>query len=169
MSEVDYLDDGEPILFQWSIRETETEMNRNVLGVTKRRVFHFKRYGRDWTYRDMPLEKITFLENGWHGKSIILIIIGIIGVILGIILFFLSFIPYQVTSMLIYFDPFTQLLLFIGGIILLIAGIITIIKGIKEYGYILINSVKWKFDFKRSKDIIKIQKMIKIIYSLLNQ
>jgi hypothetical protein len=164
MSETNYLDDSEPILYEWKIRDSEIETSKNVLGVTKRRIFHFKRYKRDWTYRDIPLRKINRIENGWHGKSIPLLILGSIGILGVIFLLFMSYNPY-----LNFYSPGSSMFFFIGAVILFFISIYVIFKGAKEYGYILINNSKWKFDFNKSLEISKIQKMIRVVYSLIEE
>ena len=164
MSETDFLDESEPILYTWNVRPERKGISKNVLSITKRRLIHFNKYKREWRYRDIPLKKIFAIENGWHGKSIILLIGGAIGLIIGIIFLLMSmFMTYQI----LFFIPILSTFLFFVSIILIIGSAIAIYKGSKEYGYLMINNYPfWRIEFHRSLDISKIRKLVKIIYSL---
>ncbi len=50
------------------------------------------------------------------------------------------------------------------GFFLIIIGIIVLVKGLKQYGYLLINGTDWKFNFNRKEDIKKIEAFIREIY-----
>jgi len=155
MSIQNYLNSKESILFRWEIgpkgeigSTTGKKVKENVLGITNKRIFHFKKLkGYDRIYRDVPLEKISYIENAWHARNILFLILGAIFLIVGIGL-----------SVNLY------TLIYMIGPILIIVGIISLVKGLKQYGYLMINGEDWKFRFKRKEDINKIEEFIREIY-----
>ena len=155
MSIQNYLNSKESILFKWEIgpkgeigSTTGKKAKENILGITNKRVFHFKKLkGYDRVYRDVPLEKISYIENAWHARNILFLILGAIFLIVGIGL-----------SVNLY------ILIYMIGPILIIVGIISLVKGLKQYGYLMINGEDWKFRFKRKEDINKIEEFIREIY-----
>jgi hypothetical protein len=155
MSVQNYLNDKESILFGWDIGPDgelvtgeSKKVKVNKLGVTNRRVFHYKKLkGYDREYRDIPLEKISYLENAWHARNLLLLVLSGIFLIVGIGL-----------TVNLY------TLIYLIGPILLFAGIILLAKGLKQYGYIMINGDDWKFHFKHKEDISKIEEFIREVY-----
>ncbi|KKK65406.1 hypothetical protein LCGC14_2974460, partial [marine sediment metagenome] len=143
------------ILFQWKIgpkgeigSSSGKKVKDNILGITNTRVFHFKKLkGYDRTYRDIPLEKISYIENAWHARNKLRLIISSILLILGIGLS----INYYTLVWLI-------------GPIFIIIGIILLLKGLKQYGYLMINGEDWKFQFNRKDDIDSIESFIREVY-----
>ena len=160
MSIQNYLNSKESILFGWEIgpkgeigSATTKKVKENVLGITNKRVFHFKKLkGYDRIYRDVPLEKISYIENAWHARNILFLILGAIFLIVGIGL-----------SVNLY------LLIYMIGPILLIIGIVLVVKGLKQYGYLMINGEDWKFHFNRMEDITKIEEFIREVYFIKSQ
>ena len=150
-----YLNNQESILFRWEIGPkgefgpaTKKKVKENILGITNKRVFHFKKLkGYDRIYRDVPLEKISYIENAWHARNILLLVLGAIILIVGIGLCF-----NYVT------------LIFMVGPILLFIGIALLAKGLKQYGYLMINGEDWKFHFNRKEDISSIEDFIREVY-----
>ncbi|MHA1195161.1 MAG: hypothetical protein ACTSRH_07810 [Promethearchaeota archaeon] len=121
---------------------------KEIIGITPKRIIHFrnlKGYAR--IYRDIPLSKIEYLENEWHGTNITLLVIAIVLLLIGF--FFLLNI----------FFWFISILFFIPGIILLV-------KALKQEGHFLINNDKWKFNFKKREHIRIIEEIIQNIYYL---
>ena len=155
MSLNNYLYENETILHQWHIgpkgeigTKTGKKVKENILGITNKRVFHFKKLkGYDRVYRDMPLSKISYIENAWHARNLLLLVISAIFLIIGLII--------MVSSG--YIGPI------IGTLIMLI-GLIILLKGLKQYGYLMINGEDWKFNFNRKEDIKSIEKFIQEIY-----
>lgn len=155
MSIQNYLNSKESILFRWKIGPkgeigsvTKKKVKENILGITNKRVFHFKKLkGYDRIYRDIPLEKVSYIENAWHSRNILLLILGAIFLIIGIGL-----------SVNLY-----TLILIIGPILIII-GIILLLKGLKQYGYLMINGEDWKFHFNSREDIESIESFIKEVY-----
>ena len=155
MSIQNYLNSKESILFKWEIgpkgeigSTTGKKVKENILGITNKRVFHFKKLkGYDREYRDIPLEKISYIENAWHARNILFLILGAIFLIVGI---GLSFNLYTLVYMI--------------GPILAIIGIVLLVKGLKQYGYLMINGEDWKFHFNRREDITSIENFIKEVY-----
>ena len=113
----------------------------------------------DRIYRDIPLQKVSYIENQWHDRRIILLIIGAILLLFGIIMVILSFFVRYTTAL-------TSFLII--GIIAMIPSIILLIKGLKQYGYLLINNEDWKFQLFRKEDINQIEHFIQYIYSLIS-
>lgn len=151
MSAKNYLHPQEEILYTLEIRGKDKTKLSEVVGVTKKRVFHFQNLkGYDRIYRDIPLVHVKYLENEWHSIHILKLILGIIFIVIGIgllmSLFFLFF----------WIIPF-------------IIGIILIKKALKQKGHFLINNNDWKFEFRRREDIRIIEEMIKNIYYLQSQ
>ncbi|MFW9878494.1 MAG: hypothetical protein ACFFG0_35890 [Candidatus Thorarchaeota archaeon] len=155
MSINNYLNSQESILFRWEIgpkgeigSATTKKVKENILGITNKRVFHFKKLkGYDRIYRDVPLEEISYIENAWHARNILFLIIGAIFLIIGIGLCFnLTTLAYMI------------------GSILLIIGIVLLAKGLKQYGYLMINGEDWKFHFNSREDIASIESFIKEVY-----
>ncbi len=155
MSLNNYLYENETILHQWNIGtkgEISSKMGKkvkeNILGITNKRIFHFKKLkGYDRIYRDVPLSKISYIENAWHARNLILLVISAIFLIIGL--------GILVTPG------------FIGPIIgtpLMLIGLIFLLKGLKQYGYLMINGEDWKFNFNRKEDIKSIEKFIQEIY-----
>ncbi|MHA2128070.1 MAG: hypothetical protein ACW99E_22455 [Promethearchaeota archaeon] len=159
MSFVDYLNENEKVLYHWEIgpkgeiaSKIGKKVKTNILGITGKKVFHFKKLkGYDRVYRDVPLKKISYLENAWHARNMLFLILGAILLIVGI---GLSFNIYT--------------LVYLIGPILLIAGIVLIIKGLKQYGYLMINGEDWKFNFNRKEDIKKIEQFIQEVYFIVS-
>lgn len=155
MSLEKYLNSQESILFRWHIGPKGEvggpggkKIKENILGITNKRIFHFKKLkGYDRIYRDVPLKKVSYLENAWHNRNFLFLIIGTILLIIGLSFFFM-------------FYPF---FIFIG-FVLLIPGIILIVKGLKQYGYLLINGEDWKFLFYSRDDIKSIENFIREVY-----
>ena len=155
MSINNYLNNQESILFKWEIgpkgeigSTTTGKVKENVLGITNKRVFHFKKLkGYDREYRDIPLKKISYIENAWHTRNILFLILGAIFLIVGIAL-----------------SVNLSTLVYMIGPILIIIGIILLIKGLKQYGYLMINGEDWKFHFNRMEDIEKIEEFIREVY-----
>lgn len=151
MSYGNYLREGEEISHLLDVgAQGEKAVRRNVLGVTQKRVFHFRSLkGFERTYRDVPLSNILYLENAWYDRNLILLVLGMIFLISGVILLstFMQFIGLQIISL-----------------VLIVIGIIFLVKGLKQYGSFLINNDEWKFHFKRKEDIKKIEEIIQEIY-----
>ncbi|MFX1531604.1 MAG: hypothetical protein ACFFBC_10870 [Promethearchaeota archaeon] len=160
MSIDNYLNTQESILFRWEIgpkgemsSTTTKKVRENILGITNRRIFHFKKLkGYDRVYRDVPLEKISYIENAWHNRNILLLILGVIFIIVGLSLSF---------------NLYT--LVYAVGPILAIIGIVILIKGLKQYGYLMINGEDWKFHFNKREDIVSIEDFIKEVYFIKNE
>ncbi|KKN08933.1 hypothetical protein LCGC14_1051590 [marine sediment metagenome] len=155
MSLNNYLRENETILHQWNIgpkgeigAKTGKKVKENILGITNKRVFHFKKLkGYDRIYRDVPLSKISYIENAWHARNLILLVISAIFLIIGL--------GILVTPG------------FVGPIIgtpLMLIGLVFLLKGLKQYGYLMINGEDWKFNFNRKEDIKSIEKFIQEIY-----
>ena len=138
----DFLNSKEEVLFHTKLsKEKETSIKTDYLGFTQKRVYHLRKLKRsNRIYRDIPLTEISYLETGWHDKNAALIIVGVLLLVVGLML-----IP------------------FILGLVSMI-GIVLIIKGLKQYGYLMINSEAWFFKFKKWSDINKIEEFIRIIY-----
>ncbi|MBA7686890.1 hypothetical protein ES703_95350 [subsurface metagenome] len=155
MSIQNYLNSKESILFRWEIgpkgeigSTTGKKVKENVLGITNKRIFHFKKLkGYDRIYRDVPLEKISYIENAWHARNKLLLILGTVLLMVGISLSFNLY-----------------LLVYLIGPILIIIGIILLVKGLKQYGYLMINGEDWKFNFNSREDIVSIENFIKEVY-----
>jgi len=155
-----YLNNKESILFRWEIGPkgelgsgTQKKVKENILGITNKRVFHFtKLKGYDRIYRDVPLEKISYIENAWHARNTLLLVIGTIFFIVGLGLCF----------------NLITLVYMIGPILFLI-GIILLIKGLKQYGYLMINGEDWKFNFNSKEDIDSIEGFIREVYFIISQ
>ena len=155
MSINNYLNNQESILFRWKIgpkgeigSASGKKVKENILGITNKRVFHFKKLkGFDRIYRDIPLKKISYIEKAWHARNLLLLILSAIFLLIGI--------PSCLTL-------YGWMLLF--GPILVISGIILLIKGLKQYGYLMINGEEWKFQFNRREDIESIESFIKEVY-----
>ncbi|KKN41894.1 hypothetical protein LCGC14_0718590 [marine sediment metagenome] len=155
MSLKNYLNEQESILFQWKIgpkgeigSTTGKKVKENILGITNKRVFHFKKLkGYDRIYRDIPLERISYIENAWHARNSLFLILSAILLLIGI--------PSCLTL-------YGWMLLF--GPVLVIIGIILLLKGLKQYGYLMINGEEWKFQFNRREDIESIESFIKEVY-----
>ena len=158
MSLNNYLNENEKILYQWELGpkggigpETEKKIKVNVLGITNKRVFHFKKLkGYDRIYRDVPLAKVSYIENAWHARNLIFLALGAILFIIGLALAFSNI--------------FTVLII---GVLLLVIGLILVIKGLKQYGYIMINGEDWKFTFSKREDIKTIEEFIREIYFII--
>lgn len=158
MSLNNYLNENEKILYQWELGpkggigpETGKKIKVNVLGITNKRVFHFKKLkGYDRIYRDVPLTKVSYIENAWHARNLLVLILSAIFLIIGIGL--------SVNYM--------TLILMIGPILIII-GIILLVKGLKQYGYIMINGEDWKFTFSKREDIKTIEQFIREIYFII--
>ncbi len=151
-----YLNEQESILFQWKIGSkgeigsltSGKKVKNNILGITNKRVFHFKKLnGYDRAYRDIPLEKLSYIENAWHSRNRLLLVLSAILLIIGI-------------GLTIYY--YTQEI-FVGPVLIII-GIISLLKGMKQYGYLMINGEDWKFQFNRKDDIDSIESFIKEVY-----
>ncbi|MHA1148020.1 MAG: hypothetical protein ACTSR8_07210 [Promethearchaeota archaeon] len=142
-----YIGPNEDILFRLKIREKgDKKIKSNILGVTKNRIFHFTNLkGYDRIYREIPVDKITYIENQWHDKNKILLAIGAILLLVGFIALF-----------------------FIIGIVFLIAGIILIVKSMKQYGLLTINNEDWTFKFYDREAIRQIEVLIENFYNLEN-
>ncbi len=157
MSLNNYLNENEKILYQWELGskggigpESEKKIKVNVLGITNKRVFHFKKLkGYDRIYRDVPLAKVSYIENAWHARNLILLSLGAILFVIGLSL------------------AFTSIFTLIIGLLLLVIGIILVIKGLKQYGYIMINGEDWKFTFSKREDIKTIEEFIREIYFII--
>jgi len=155
MSLNNYLNTQESILFRWKIgpkgeigSASRKKVKENILGITNKRAFHFKKLkGYDRIYRDIPLEKISYIENAWHARNLLFLILSAIFLIIGI------------PSIISFYG-----LVLLFGPILVIAGIILLLKGLKQYGYLMINGEDWKFKFNRKDDIDSIESFIKEVY-----
>ena len=96
MSLNNYLYESETILHQWNIgskgeigAKIGKKVKTNILGITNKRVFHFKKLkGYDRIYRDVPLPKISYIENAWHARNLLLLAISTILLIVGLSLIF---------------------------------------------------------------------------------
>ncbi len=160
MSLNNYLNNQESILFRWKISSkgeigssSGKKVKENILGITNKRVFHFKKLkGYDRIYRDIPLEKISYIENAWHARNLLLLILSAIFLLIGIL------------SCLTLYG-----LVYLFGPILTIIGIILLLKGLKQYGYLMINGEDWKFQFNRREDIESIESFIKEVYFIKTQ
>lgn len=86
MSYGNYLREGEEISRLLDVgAQGEKAVRRNVLGVTQKRVFHFRSLkGFERTYRDVPLSNILYLENAWHDRNLILLVLGMIFLVKGL-------------------------------------------------------------------------------------
>ncbi len=155
MSIENYLNNQESILFKWEIGPkgeissvTQKKVKQNILGITNKRIFHFKKLkGYDRIYRDIPLTKISYIENAWHARNKLFLILGAIFLTVGIAL-----------------SVNLSTLVYLIGPILIIIGIVLLVKGLKQYGYIMINGDDWKFHFNRRDDIRKIEEFIQEVY-----
>ena len=146
MSFYDYLNPEEEVKHKFEIRVEDPSKMKEVVGMTKKRVFHFQQLkGYDRIYRDIPLSKVKYLETVWHGYNIKLLVVAIILFIIGIVF---------VTNLW-----FVSIGVFIFAIILLV-------KALKNYGYFLINNDDWKFHFKRRDDLKLVEQIIQDIYYL---
>jgi hypothetical protein len=156
MSIQNYLNNKESILFGWDTslkgeinqktgKMIKTKVNR--LGITNKRVFQYtKLKGNNRIYKDIPLKEISYIENVWHARNILFLILGIIILIIGLIT-----------------------LIYLIGILFFILGIVLIVKGAKCYGYLMINGDDWKFCFNKTEDIIKIEQFIREVYFIKNE
>lgn len=155
-----YLHSQESILFRWHIGPKGEvggpggkKVKENVLGITNKRVFHFKKLkGHDRIYRDVALTKISYLENAWHNRNLLFLVVGAILLIIGLSFLFMLY-PFYI---------------FIG-IILVIPGIILIMKGLKQFGYLLINGEDWRFNFYSKEDINSIENFIREVYFITSE
>jgi len=163
MSVENYLNEQEEIKYKWDLVDKEDPTKRNILGITNKRVFHFKTYKRERTYRDVPLDKIEYIENKWLGRHKLKLVFGIIFLIVGVIFIFYAF--QFLTGLYPVFPLF--LIFVIIGIILSVIGIKLLINGLKQYGYLMINRDRWKFQFSKSSDITKIEDFISTVYFIL--
>ncbi len=158
MSYQNYLNQGEDPIYLWRIIGTDESVIKNVLGVTEKRVFHYRSYKkRERFYRDIPLFKIKHLENVWKDMNLALVIVGAIVCLLGglfVLLFMFNLI-------------YVNILPLFFAVPLIILGIILVIKGLKQHGYLLINDEKWKFEFRKQSDINKIEDFIRQVYILI--
>ncbi|MFX1243244.1 MAG: PH domain-containing protein [Promethearchaeota archaeon] len=144
MSLQNYLNNKESILYGWDLdskgeikEEKGEKLKVSRLGVTNKRVFHYKKLkGYDREYRDIPLEKISYIETAWHNRNLLLLILSVI---------------------------------FFATIALFIVGIILLVKGLKQYGYLIINGDDWKFHFKHKEDVSKIEEFIREVYFIKSQ
>ncbi len=155
MSLNNYLYENETILHQWNIgtkgeisSKTGKKVKENILGITNKRVFHFKKLkGYDRIYRDVPLSKISYIENAWHARNLMLLVISAIILIIGLsVMFTIGYFVFMI------------------GTLLIVIGLIILLKGLKQYGYLMINGEDWKFNFGRKEDIKSIEKFIQEIY-----
>ena len=155
MSLNNYLRENETILHQWNIgpkgeigAKTGKKVKENILGITNKRVFHFKKLkGYDRIYRDVPLSKISYIENAWHARNLMLLVISAIILIIGLsVMFTIGYFVFMI------------------GTLLIVIGLIILLKGLKQYGYLMINGEDWKFNFNRKEDIKSIEKFIQEIY-----
>ncbi|MFX1281495.1 MAG: hypothetical protein ACFFA3_19255, partial [Promethearchaeota archaeon] len=148
----------ESILFRWEIGQKGEigfikgkKTKENILGITNKRIFHFKKLkGYDRIYRDIPLEKISYIENAWHARNLVFLILGAIFMIVGL---GLSFNLYT--------------LVYAIAPILAIIGIVLFVKGLKQYGYLMINGEDWKFHFNKREDIASIEEFVKEVYFII--
>jgi len=148
MSIKNYLNPQEEILFKLEVSTKEKTKKQEIIGLTPKRIIHFQKLkGQARIYRDIPLSKIEYLENEWHGINIIMLVIAIIILIIGI-----SFL--------------LNIYLMILSILFFIPGIILLIKALKQKGHFLINNDEWKFKFKKREHIRIIEEIIKNIYYL---
>ena len=83
MSVNNYLNAQEEILYKLEIRGKDKTKLSEIVGVTQKRVFHLQKLkGYDRIYRDIPLSKVKYLENKWHSRNIVMLIIAIILIVL---------------------------------------------------------------------------------------
>jgi len=122
------------------------------LTLTTRRVIHYQKIRNNIEYRDVPIDKISYLEHKWHDRKLVLIIFGGVFMVLGAI-FLISM--------------FSSIYFILFGLIFLILGIIMLVLGLKQFGYLLINDKEWKFVFKRRDGIRFVEEFIKQIYFLI--
>ncbi len=152
----DYLPTTEEIKLEISVEKGEITTTQNTFGFTNRRVFWFKKMkGQNMEYRDMPLEKVSNIENFWHSRNYLKIFVGLI-------LVFISF-------GFFYFGLMIPYILWILAVILIIIGIILILNGLKQYGnFNIIGIMKtWEFQFRKRENIEKLQQFIKSIYYII--
>ena len=146
MSIHDYLHPEEEIKYKLEIQTKDPSKMEEIVGMTSKRVFHFQQLkGNDRIYRDIPISKVEYLENVWHGYNIKLLVIAIILFIIG------------------FFFLLDRYFWFIA-IIFFIAAIILLVKALQNYGYFLINNDEWKFTFGKRADIKTIEEIIQNIY-----
>lgn len=170
MSLNSYLNDDEEIKlrtqisFYGQIGEKGDPRQIGELVLTTRRIIEFTHIKNNIEYRDIPLDKISYIEHKWQGRKMALIIIGAILIAIGAILFI-----YDLTTIFshsfitIFILPFYSLL----GLILLAIGIPLLIIGLKQFGYLLINNKEWKFMFKGEENIKFVEAFIKQVYFLI--
>ena len=148
MSFYEYLNKDEEIKYRLEIQDKNPNKIKEIVAVTTKRVFHLQQLkGYNRIYRDIPLSKVKYLENVWHGYNIKLLVISIILFIIGI-----AFIM--------------NLYLWFISIGFFIPAIILLVKALKNYGYFLINNNDWKFTFRRRADVKVIEDIIQNIYFL---
>jgi len=153
MSISDYISSNEIIISHISVEMNDSSVLENTFGVTAKKVFWFKKLKhQNVEYRDIPLEKISSIENYWHNRQIGKIIFGISLIIIALVLS-------------IYLGFFGLILL----IPLFIIGIVLIIKGLKQYGQFNVIGIQntWGFQFRRKEDIRRIQQFIRSIYHII--
>ena len=88
MSFQKYINRNEELLSQIKIEnklnKNNSKTKTNILGCTNKRVFHYRELRRfTRVYRDIPLHKISYIENVWHSRNLVLLILGIISIICG--------------------------------------------------------------------------------------
>ena len=170
MSLSSYLNDDEEIKLQTQINfdgqigEKEDSRKIGDLVLTTRRIIEFTHFKNNIEYRDIPLDKISYIEHEWQGRRMALIIIGAILIAIGAIL-----IIYDLTNIYSYsFNTIFSLpIYFLLGMISLAIGIPLLIIGLKQYGYLLINNKEWKFIFKEEEGINFVKNFIKQVYFLI--
>lgn len=153
MSISDYISPNETIISHISVETNDSSVLESTFGVTAKKIFWFKKLkDHNIEYRDMPLEKITSIENYWHNRHIGKIILGISLVIIAFGLF-------------IYFGFFSLIILFP----LFIIGIVLIRKGLKQYGQFNVIGIQkiWEFQFRRKEETRRIQQFIRSIYHII--
>lgn len=153
----DYLPTAEEIKLEISVEKAEKTTTQNTFGFTNIRVFWFKKMkGQNMEeYRDMPLEKVSIIENFWHSRNYLKIFAGLI-------LVFISFGFFNFSLIISY-------ILWILAFIFIIIGIILILNGLKPYGnFNIIGTIKtWEFQFQRRENIEKLQQFLKSIYYMI--
>lgn len=128
--------------------DKENDSGKRYLYLTNRRVIKYKKNGKDYSYKDVPLEHITSVEFEYNGTNWEQFIPGAILLIAGVILFAIGY--YVAYDM-----PLGGLYMMLS-LPLLIIGIVYVIRGLSRFSLLKLYSYDDEalIEFKFTKNVL---------------
>lgn len=135
-------------LYEWGIGKT-------VLAITTKKICSITK-AENFTYKEIPIERLKYAENKFSGRRWPLLILGILLLITSIALD-IFFYPYPIAPIPI-----------IISIPVIVLAIWLILKGLKRKGALIINNKDWKISYKGIEDIDNVQEFLKVVHYVPN-